>query len=72
MQATEPQVLKDGYAFEVLREDWKTCPADDWDTVMVVPSEAATAAHVGARMIDGYTCRVYRTADGRFLAQRPC
>jgi hypothetical protein len=65
--------LSDGYAFELpAGADWEAAPDDDWDTVMVVPSETVGATRVGTRPLDGYRFDVYRAADGRHFAQRPC
>lgn len=64
--------MSDGYAYELpAGADPFDSEDDDWDTVMVVPSEARAAAPAGTRVIDGRRCSVFRHPDGRHFAQLP-
>ncbi len=60
---------RDGYAFQLSTEEWESAPDDNWDTVMVVPSEVPSLAFVGVRWIDGARCAVFRSSDGSHVAQ---
>jgi hypothetical protein len=61
--------LASGYAFEIpAGTDWRAAPDDDWNTVVVVPSETVAAVFAGPRRIDGRAVNVFRATDGRHFA----
>lgn len=63
--------LQEGYGFEQefrSGNDWQDAPDEEWETVMVGPSEVAVAAYVGSRLIDGTPCAVF-DVDSHFFAQ---
>lgn len=53
--------MRDGYAFEYNGPgEYRDGTSEDWDTVMVVPSEAKSCRFVGFSRIDGARVRVYQ------------
>lgn len=54
------------YAFVFTGSDWRKATQDDWDIEVV--ELTGNEKVVGHRQIDGSICKVYQSADGKFIA----